>query len=421
MKELADNLIGRFEVFQTIPVELVYIALMLIFGLILLFGFVALSSGFNTYLERRISARMQSRVGCNRVGPEGLLQFALDGLKLIMKEDIIPTSSDKILFRLAPYLVFMGSFMSFAVIPFTTNFTLANLNIGIFYLLSIASVAVVGILMSGWSSNNKWALLGAVRSTAQIISYEIPVALCLLIPVLLSSTLNMTNIAEAQKGGMYHWFINPILYPFGFIGAIVFFIASLSEINRTPFDLPEAESELVSGFNTEYSGIRFGIFFVAEFANITLAALLFSIAFLGGYTKSLLDIPFGTVVGFFAISIALKTCSYGWNFINNLIKNPKNLFLIIDNSMPVQFPNWLKYSTWVVSFLITVILYKLSDFFVLRILFFIAKAYMIVFIIMWIRWTLPRYRIDQLMALCWKKLVPIAFISAVGTAFLMVI
>jgi len=328
LKELADFLVNRFEFLNLVPIELIYFSFMMFFGFVLLFGVAVLSSGFNVYLERRVAGRMQSRIGCNRVGPEGLFQFAVDGLKLILKEDIIPKSADSYLFRLAPYLVFMGCFMSFAVIPFAKGITLSNLNIGLFYLISIASLSVVGILMAGWSSNNKWALLGAVRSTAQIISYEIPAALCLLVPVLLTSSLNMTVIAEAQKGGIMHWHANPLIHPFGFLAAIIFFIASLSELNRTPFDLPEAESELVSGFNTEYSGMRFGMFFTAEFANIFVASALFVTAFLGGYTKSLLDVVFGTIAGFFVISLFFKGFSWAYNVFVNTIGKPKNFFYI---------------------------------------------------------------------------------------------
>ena len=425
MKEFVENIIARVGILQSIPSEFVYLAFVIIIGFAYMFGFVALVSGINTYLERRISGRMQSRIGCNRVGPEGLLQFMTDGLKLIMKEDIIPSSADPILFRLAPYLVFISCFMSFAVIPFFKNVAFSNINIGLFYMLSIASLAVVGILMSGWSSNNKWALLGAIRSTAQIISYEIPAALCLLVPVLLTSSLNMTEIAEAQRGGVWNWFANPLVRPFGFIAAIVFFIASLSELNRTPFDLPEAESELVSGYNTEYSGMRFGIFFVAEFANIFLSSALFATAFLGGYTKARIDIVFGTIVGFFALSAAFKSLSYFVHFIKNVLEKPENFFIHINNSMPIKFPTIIKIATWVISFLLSALLYRFSEgymfSFAIRIMFFIAKVFMLVFVIMWLRWTLPRYRIDQLMSLCWKKLVPIAFVSAVGTAFLLAI
>ncbi len=429
MKYLADILINKFELLQSCPEWIIYLGVMLFFGFILLFGVCALSSGFNTYLERRISGRMQSRVGCNRVGPEGLIQFAADGLKLILKEDIIPKSADSYLFRLAPHLVFMGCFLGFAVIPFSDGWTFANLNIGLFYVLSVGSLAVVGVLMSGWSSNNKWALLGAVRSTAQIISYEIPVALTLMVPVLLASTLNLNDIALAQQGGIFNWFANPFKYPFGFIAAVILFTAYLAELNRTPFDLPEAESELVSGYNTEYSGIRFGVFFTAEFANIFLAAAIFATAFMGGYTRSILDIPFATVACFFGIVIAIKVLSWFQNLVFNTLKDPKNFFIHVNNSQPEKLPRWLMGIIWIIGFVTATFIYAIEpavekfllDIPVLRIGFFIIKIYILVFIIMWLRWTLPRFRVDQLMKLCWTQMIPLAFITAVGTAVLMVI
>lgn len=429
MKVLTDRLIESFDLLQTLPYWAVYLTLVLAFGLAVLFMVTALSSGLNTYIERRISGRMQSRVGCNRVGPEGLLQFGMDGLKLMLKEDIIPASADPYLFRLAPYLVFMGCFMSFAVLPFAGNWAISNINIGLFYVLSIASLAVVGVLMSGWASNNKWSLLGAIRSTAQIISYEIPVALTLLIPVLFASTLNLTQISESQSGGIFNWYINPIAYPFGFVAAAVFFIASLAELNRTPFDLPEAESELVSGYNTEYSGMRFSIFFVAEFANIFMASALFAIAFLGGYTRSIADIFFASIAGFFIISLIFKSVSYLQHLIANILRDPGNFFLHLNNSQPDKFHKLLKILIWVISICSTAVIYflepTLTEFIAgipaLRIAFFVTKIYFIIFIIMWIRWTLPRFRVDQLMYLCWTQLIPLAFIAAVGSAFLIAV
>ncbi|MDE0317348.1 MAG: NADH-quinone oxidoreductase subunit NuoH [Candidatus Poribacteria bacterium] len=292
--------------------------------------------------ERKVAARFQNRTGPMRVGPWGTLQTLADGIKLIFKEDYIPPQGDKLLFLLAPYIIFACSFAVFAAIPFGQNILVSDFNIGIFYIMAISSVIVMGVIMAGWSSNSKWSLLGSLRSAAQIVSYEIPLGLSILTVVMLVESLGMRDIVNSQSGGIFTWLI--FRTPFTFIAFFIFFISSIAEVNRTPFDLPEAESEIVAGFHTEYSGMRFALFFIAEYANMFAVSAIAVTLFLGGYEGVL---P-------------------GYDFLGG-------------------FPG------------------------------FVIKTLGLVFLMMWLRWTLPRLRVDQLMNLCWKYFIPISFFNILGT------
>ena len=327
-----------------------YLVIMLICGLICLAVSLGLA-GVLTLVERRVAARMQFRIGPNRVGPNGLFQFMADGIKLVLKEDIIPAAVDKNLFKLAPYLVLMGVFGTFVVLPFGQFFIVADLDMGILYLMAITGFVALGLMMAGWASNNKWSLLGGMRAAAQIISYEIPTGLSLMVPVVLAGTLSTQSIVEQQGGLPWQWFAfdNPFL----FISFIIYFISALAEGNRTPFDLPEAESELVSGYNIEYSGWRFAVFFTAEWANLFVIGAVATTVFLGGW-----QIP--------GISAIQHGMHWYWQ--------------------------------------------------VLGVAIFFAKSLALVFVIIWIRWTLPRFRVDQLMTLCWKYFVPWTFASIIFAA-----
>jgi NADH-quinone oxidoreductase subunit H len=304
-------------------------------------------AGIVTWLERRVWARIQSRVGPNRVGPQGFLQWLADGLKNICKEDLIPAEADAPLFKLAPYLVMLAFILPWSVMPFSSSLILADLNVGVLFFTSITALTVVGVLMAGWASNNKWSLIGGIRSAAQIVSYEIPAGLSIFPVVLMTGTLSMQGIIRAQGWAPQHWFL--FANPFTFIAANILFISALAEGNRTPFDLPEAESELVAGFATEYSGMRYTFFFMAEWGNLFLIGALMATLFLGGW----------------------------------------------------QFPH-VSASLLVMN--------------LLELLMFNVKVLAVVFVSMWIRGTLPRVRIDQLMTVCWKYLVPIAFTNLIGTA-----
>lgn len=351
MKTFIDQLIqqGYFGGFSS---DLVYAGAQLLAAFALLSFFVAPLAGITSWLERRVWARIQSRVGPNRVGPQGFLQWLADGIKNLLKEDIIPAAADKKLFRLAPYVVFMGFFATFVVIPFGSRVIVADLNIGILYLLAITSLVVVGILMAGWSSNNKWSLLGGMRSAAQIVSYEIPAGLAVLTIVLVAGTMSTQGIIEAQGWAPWDWFL--FYNPFTLAAFFLYFTSALAEGNRTPFDIPEAESELVAGYVTEYSGMRFLFFFFAEWGNLYVIGAIATILFLGGW-----QIP--PVIG------------------HPLLKG------------------------------------------ILEFVVFFLKAYLWVFVAMWVRGTLPRVRVDQLMSLCWKYMVPIAFLCLVGTLAWMVV
>ncbi len=316
-------------------------------------GIISSIAGMLTYAERKISADIQNRVGPNRVGPFGLLQFPVDGIKLLLKEDIIPDAVDRKLFKLAPYLVFSSTVLASMVIPFGGNFVVADLNIGLIFIIVVSSLLVVGFLMSGWASNNKWALLGGIRSAAQIISYEIPTALSLLTVVLITGTFSMQAIVAAQGPWPWQWFI--VHNPFTFVAFFIFFISSLAEMNRTPFDFPEAESELVSGYNVEYSGMRFALFFAAEFSSIFITASLATAVFLGGGN----------------IGMSPADSGLGWQLVMVGV--------------------------------------------------FFAKAVALCLVTIWVRWTLPRLRIDQMMSMCWKYFIPISFSCFILTAAWMLV
>ncbi len=322
------------------------ISSMVIICIIVLLAFVTIG-GILTLVERRIAGFMQSRLGPNRVGPQGALQWVADGVKLILKEDLIPDGADRVLFRIAPYFCLVGIFGTMVVFPWGQGVIVADLNVGLFYFISITALVVFGVLMAGWSSNNKWSLLGGMRAAAQIVSYEIPVGMSLLVPILISGTLSMGGIMAAQ--GWLPWEWMAFRSPFTVLSFLIFFIGSLAEANRTPFDLPEAESELVSGYCTEYTGFRYAVFFLSEWANLFVFGGLTTAVFLGG----------GNLPG------------------------------------------------------------VLEGFTILSVLVYLSKVAVIIFVVIWLRWTLPRFRIDQLMTLSWKYLLPGAFIAFLGQALYM--
>jgi len=304
--------------------------------------------GFGTFAERKISADLQARIGPNRVGPYGLLQVLADGLKIITKEDIAPRSADKFLFYLAPLLALVGVFATFAVFPFSSKLALSNLNVGVFYIIAISSLVGVGVFLGGYASNSKWSMLGGMRGASQIISYEIPVTISILAITLLAGGMGFDAIIGSQSGMPQNWFI--FHNPFSFIAFFVFFTGMLAETNRAPFDLPEAESELVSGYHTEYTGLRFGFFALAEYVEVFVVCGVASALFLGGY-----QVP-----------------------------------LNIGEGHPLQQ--------------------------LIQVAIFVGKAFALYYVVIWIRWTFPRLRVDQLMTVCWKYLTPISIFNLVGCA-----
>jgi NADH-quinone oxidoreductase subunit H len=316
---------------------------------IILITFMALGPILYVYVETKIAGFMQDRIGPKRVGPHGMLQTIADAVKLLFKEAIYPAGADKKLFILAPCLVVLGAFLSFVVLPFGSRLQATDLNVGLFYVVAVSSISTVGVIMAGWASNNKYALFGAMRSAAQIVSYEIPAVMSLLVIVMLTGTLSLQGTVEPQAGGLSHWFLFRY-FPLMPVAFLTFFIAGLAECNRTPFDIPEAESELVAGFHTEYSGFFFAMFFLAEYTEMLVISIVASVLFLGG-----------------------------WWAPHPALQNPGGIGL---------GPLWL-----------------------------LAKAWFLMFVMMWLRWTLPRLRVDQLMHMAWKVLLPISMtlVVVVGT------
>ena len=300
MENLVNDLFGQFAFLQKLGYVPTAAVVMLTCGLIVL-NFFGVMSGLYTFFERKVAGWTNARRGPNRVGPYGLVQFMADGVKLILKEDIIPAAADRSIFKFAPYLLLLGTTLSFVVIPFGPKWIIGDLNVGVLYLLATGSFTVIGLIMAGWASNNKFALLGGMRSAAQIVSYEIPNALAILVVVLMAGTMSMQGIIRAQAGGIHHWFI--FSSPFSFLAFFIYFISAIAEINRVPFDIPEAESELVAGYNIEYSAMRFGVFFAAEFGNIYVITAVAVTCFLGGWQVPFLDVgelgPVGRSFGSF--------------------------------------------------------------------------------------------------------------------------
>jgi len=281
-----------------------------------IFLFIAVYALMTIYGEVKISSFMQDKVGPMgqgvgfHAGKWGLLQPVADALKLILKEDIIPTLADKKLFILAPFVVFIGAFISFAALPFNQHTIVSDLNIGVFYILAVGSLSVIGIILAGWGSNNKWSLYGGMRSAAQIISYEIPAGLSIITVIMLTGTLSMQGIVEFQKGTIWGIFPNWIIFnnPFSFIAFFIFFISGVAECNRTPFDIPEAESELVAGAFTEYSGMRYAFFFLSEYAEMFVVSAVATTAFLGGWNSPIsgyFDGPVWGLIWFMGKSLTL--------------------------------------------------------------------------------------------------------------------
>lgn len=334
-------------------------AVLVVFLLALPFG------GLATYAERKVAADIQDRIGPNRVGPLGILQFLADAVKMLGKEDFVPEGGDRFLYNLAPVLVVMGAVGAFTALPLGQHLIGGDVNIGVFFIVAITTLIAPGILLGSWASQNKWSLLGGLRAAAQIVSYEIPVALSILPVVLISGTMQVGQIVEQQgwvwvgEAAKNYHFWNAFHNPFCFFAMFLLFVGGLAETNRIPFDLPEAESELVSGFNTEFSGMRFGLYALAEFVDVFVMSAMVVAFFLGGW-----HLP----------------------------------FMNLDQL-------WVTLPSGVIA---------LIHFHV-----FLIKTLLVVFVVMWLRWTLPRLRVDQLMGLCWKGLLPLAFFNLLGTAIWM--
>lgn len=323
---------------------------MIIIGIAILI-FYAIVGLFLVYAERKVCALMQNRLGPNRVGPGGMFQTIADLVKLLFVELVPIKNADRVLFNVAPFIVIIASFMAIGAIPFAKGLQAIDLNIGVFYLMAISSMGVIGVLLAGWASNNKYSLIGAMRSGAQIVSYELSVGLALVTMVVLAGTMQLSEIIEGQRWG---WFIFKGHIP-AVIAFVVYIIAGTAETNRGPFDLAEAESELTAGYHTEYSGIKFAFFFLAEYMNMFIVAAIAATVFFGGW------MPFHV---------------YGWDGFNAVMD------------------------------------------FIPPFVWFIGKTFFIIFLMMWLKWTFPRLRIDQLLTLEWKYLLPINIFNLLLMAFL---
>ncbi|MCZ6793340.1 MAG: NADH-quinone oxidoreductase subunit NuoH [Planctomycetota bacterium] len=343
-------------------------SLLIVCGLV--FGFLNLFALWAVWAERKISAHIQCRLGPMEVGPHGLLQTIADGMKLTFKEDIIPRLADRPLFILAPIVVFTGILVRFVPLPFGEHLVASDMDLGLFFLAAVGSIEVLGVIMAGWASNNKWAMFGTIRTAAQMVSYEIPIGIAFVTVIVSFGTFSLVDIVElqgglimdgdrlVQSGWFWHWtiFRNPFLLLLG----LVYLVSSLAECKRAPFDLPEAESELVSGFHTEYSGMRFALFFLAEYGAMYLVSAVAACIFFGGWWTGIYWID--------AIGLG-----------------------------PDASP-----------------LVQASGFFI-KAATLISKALFLVCIQMWVRWTLPRVRLDQMMHVCWKVLLPASVVCLVGS------
>ncbi len=438
MESLIHDLIRESPIFRALGFTPTAILVMIFFGGMVL-NFFGLIAGLFTFFERKLAGWTNSRRGPNRVGPYGLFQFIVDGVKLVLKEDIIPSAADHAFFKFAPYLVLLGTALSFVIIPFGPYWIISDLNVGVLYILATGSFTVLGLIMAGWASNNKWSLLGGMRSAAQIVSYEIPNALAILVVVLASGTMSIQGIIQAQAGGIGHWYI--FKSPFFFLAFFIYFISAIAEINRIPFDIPEAESELVAGYNIEYSGIRFGAFFAAEFGNIYVVSAIAVTCFLGGWQVPLADrveslAAFGQTTGqmlsrpivLTGMSVLAAAFSFmAWKsgraflrdvqvkracFASRLVRIHSELLLI---SLIFGGGALFLVSHWPLRTFLPQI-YGLGFQYLLPFLAFFTKTMVLSFIVLWWRWTLPRVRVDQLMSICWKYLIPLGFVCFVGQA-----
>jgi NADH-quinone oxidoreductase subunit H len=327
----------------------------------LLVNLVAVGALVFIWLERKVSGRIQDRLGPTRVGGRfGWLQTLADGLKLLTKEDLMPEGADTFLFKLAPYVSFCASLSAFMAIPFAGGdypFVALHMNVAVFFIIAVLGLEVFGVILAGYSSASKWSLFGAMREAAQVVSYEVPLGMCAVVPVLIAGSMDLVYIGDRQAGGFWNWFI--FHDPFTFITFWVYFTCATASVNRAPFDLAEAESELVAGFHTEYSGLRWSFFFMAEYGSMMAVSLLASILFLGGWNG---PIPIASILGL--------TFDHGsaWGIAGNVL-GAANLIL---------------------------------------------KGCIGVTVMIWVRWTLPRLRIDQVITTCLKYCVPIAALAFLG-------
>jgi len=365
------------------------------------------------YLERKIAGWIQARLGPKHVGPQGLLQTVADTVKLLQKEHITPRQADVLIFNAAPIMVAVAGLLDWVVIPFgrigDRVLIVRDINIGVLYFAAMASLTVIGILAGGWSSNNKYALLGGLRSAAQMVSYEIPLALGILWVAMIAGTLSTVGIvqAQAQQGGWFLFKLPQLDYagaPFGILAALTFLTAATAEVNRVPFDLPEAESELVAGYFAEYTGMRFALFQLGEYAEAFAMAALAAIMFLGGWLEPNLPAWLWITLGLAAVLVVVLLLITGAS--RDLLIRPILILAVLGAALCVVMffgvqagrSPVLPSPVW-----------------------FLAKMFALVFFLIWMRWTYPRLRLDQLLNLSWKVLLPVGLLNLLITGFLITV
>jgi NADH-quinone oxidoreductase subunit H len=379
------------------------------------------------YMELKVIARMNLRIGPDRVGPWGALMSLMPGLKVLTKEDFTPTRADAVVFTWAPVVVFATSVMSALVLPFAPGLYGRDFNIGLLYFFAVGGMTVVGLLMGGWSSFNKYSLLGGLRSAAQIVSYEIPLTLSVVGLIVLAGTMSLNTIVDQQAGWFWNWYV--VRQP---LAIVIFFLAATAEANRTPFDMAEADQEIVAGFATEYSGMRFGFFFFAEYVNVFIVSALTTVLFLGGWNApfSIDDVVHlingATGLGIATpFQIALDPGAYGLGLLFFVALVP------VIGTLVLAAPIFLMRSKtrWWVALIVGFVLFNVvaggltfvwayvSFDVVAGLVWFLGKTFGLVFVFVWMRGTLPRVRIDQLMGFAWKWLLPAALLNLFVTAF----
>ena len=375
------------------------------------------------FMEMKVIAFLASRIGPNRTGPWGTLSSVFHGFKVLAKEDFTPTGADPAVFTLAPIVTYLASVMALLVIPFAPGLVGLDMNIGLLYFFAVSGLTVVGLLMGGWSSFNKYSLLGGLRAAAQIVSYELPLLLAPVGIIMLAGTLSLNQIVANQSGWLWDWYV--FQQPLAFI---VFFIAATAEGNRTPFDLTEADSEIVAGFATEYSGMRFGFFFFAEYVNVFILSALTVVLFFGGWNSPIDPRP---ILDFLHITInpAIDLAGMGIWLLWAIVFGVPLLILLL------ALPLWMFKSGWsfVKALIVAFVLFNvlavavvgawafLSFEVVVGLIWFLIKTFTFVFIFVWMRGTLPRVRIDQLMGFAWKWLLPAALVNLFVTALALIV
>ena len=374
------------------------------------FGALMTILAYLQWVERKVIAHIQVRPGPYRVGPHGLLQPLADVIKLITKEDLVPPYVNKVLYLAAPFFAITMALLSISVIPFgpairvagyPTYMGLADLNFGVLFILGISSMGVYGIALAGWSSNNKYSLLGGLRSSAQMISYELPLSLAIAAPLLISNTLSLRKLVDSQDGWMWNW---NLFHGFQYVSFVVFIIAAFAETNRVPFDLPEAENELVAGYHTEYSSMKFAAFFMAEYSNMVTVCAMTTTLFLGGW-------------------LPLWPAAAGSSFVPAVVFLGAGLIALYHGLNPARRRDRLTLPVVAVVFFGLALLFLIPavQSVLLPLFWFAAKTGGLLFLFIWIRGTLPRFRYDQLMAFAWKVMFPIAVVNLLVTGLLVAV